>query len=92
MEFNKCTRCGSFYISTGNVCPKCSTKDGFEFSTFKTYIAENGLENSLEIVSANTGISVRNLNRFLNYTEFKSYKKELKQLQKGNDIENPTLN
>ena len=34
MEFNRCSRCGSFYISEGNVCPKCSTKDGFEFSNF----------------------------------------------------------
>ena len=37
MEFNRCSRCGSFYVSAGNVCPKCSQKDGFEFSTFKTY-------------------------------------------------------
>ena len=43
MEFNRCSRCGSFYISEGNVCPKCSTKDGFEFSNFKSYVQENGL-------------------------------------------------
>jgi len=92
MEFNKCTRCGSFYVSNGNVCPKCSTKDGFEFSTFKNYIAENGFEISLETVSADTGISVRNLNRFLDYSEFKSYKKELKQLKKNDEFDSTTLN
>lgn len=78
MEFNKCSRCGSFYISEGNVCPKCSAKDGFEFSTFKSYIDENGYENSLNTISNETGISVKNLNRFINYKEFKPYKKEFK--------------
>ena len=44
MDFNRCSRCGSFYVSNGNVCPKCSQKDGFEFSTFKQYVTENGFE------------------------------------------------
>ena len=44
MEFNRCSRCGSFYVSEGNVCPKCSTKDGYEFKTFTNYIKENGLD------------------------------------------------
>lgn len=87
MEFNRCSRCGSFYISEGNVCPKCSTKDGFEFSTFKNYLQENTLENqlenSLDSISGKTGISVKNLNRFLGYNEFKSFKKELKQLNRN---------
>ena len=38
MEFNKCVRCGCFYVSEGDVCPKCSSKDDFEYSTFKSYI------------------------------------------------------
>ena len=83
MEFNRCSRCGSFYIAEGNVCPKCSAKDGFEFSTFKHYIQENGLDNSLDSISGETGISVKNLNRFLGYNEFKSFKKELKQTDKN---------
>ena len=65
MDFNKCSRCGSFYLSTGNVCPKCSSKDQLEFSTFKTYISENGFEENLEKVSGETGISIKNLNRFM---------------------------
>ena len=76
MEFNRCSRCGSFYVSAGNVCPKCSQKDGFEFSTFKSYIQENGLENSLDTISNQTGISLKNLNRFVGYPEFEEYKKE----------------
>lgn len=83
MEFNRCSRCGSFYISEGNVCPKCSTKDGFEFSNFKSYVQENGLENSLDTISGETGISVQNLNRFLGYEEFKGFKNTLKNKTKN---------
>ena len=78
MEFNSCSRCGSFYVSDGNVCPKCSTKDGFEFKTFTTYVQENGLSDSLDTISGETGITVQNLNRFLAYEEFKGYKNSLK--------------
>ena len=41
MEFNKCSRCGNFFISNDDVCPKCKTKDTLEFETFKSYIGEN---------------------------------------------------
>jgi hypothetical protein len=75
MELNRCSRCGNFYVSEGNVCPKCNTKDGFEFSTFKSYVQENGFENSLNAISNDTGISVKNLNRFLGYQEFQDYQK-----------------
>ena len=67
MEFKKCSRCGNFYVSEGFVCPKCSPKDNFEFSTFKSYIAENGLGDSVDAISSKTGISVKNLNRFIEY-------------------------
>ena len=77
MEFNKCSRCGSFYVTDGEVCPKCSTKDSFEFSTFTSYIQENGFENSLNSISEETGISVNNLNRFMNYKNFEKFKNDL---------------
>ena len=67
MEFKKCSRCGNFYVSEGFVCPKCSPKDNFEFSTFKSYIAENGLGDSIDTISSKTVISVKNLNRFMEY-------------------------
>ena len=73
MEFNRCSRCGSFYVSAGNVCPKCSQKDGLEFSTFKSYIQENGLTQNLDTISSQTGISVKNLNRFLDYSGYNNY-------------------
>ncbi len=77
MNFNKCSRCGNFYVSEGNVCPKCSPKDNRELSTFKEYIDANGLNNSLDTISGETGISVKNLNRFLNYEGFEQYKQNI---------------
>lgn len=64
MEFKKCNRCGGFFASEGNVCPKCSPKDTLELSTFKNYIEENGLS-SLDAMSVGTGISSKNINRFM---------------------------
>ena len=69
MEFRKCCRCGNFYISNDDVCPKCKTKDTLEFETFKSYIAENGINNNLDILSNETGISIKNINRYLNYPD-----------------------
>ena len=76
MELNRCSRCGNFYIAEGNVCPKCSTKDNLEFQNFKTYVQENGFENSLNIISNDTGISVKNLNRFI-----ETYQKEVNSIE-----------
>ena len=77
MELNKCSRCGNFYVSNTNVCPKCSAKDNFEFSNFKSYVQENGFENSLNTISNETGITVKNLNRFLEYEDFQNFQKTL---------------
>lgn len=76
MEFNKCSRCGNFFISNDDVCPKCKAKDNLEFQTFKTYIEENGMNNNLDVLSSQTGITVKNLNRFLDYKDFKNLPNE----------------
>ena len=83
MEFNRCSRCGSFYVSQGNVCPKCSSKDGMEFSNFINYVEENGINNSLEKISGQIGVSVKNLNRFLEYEDFKPYRSEINNIGKN---------
>lgn len=76
MEVVRCSRCGAFYTNGGYVCPKCSDKDNFELSTFKNFVEENGVElESLSQVSKYTGISEKNLNRFLNYEGLQGYKK-----------------
>ena len=94
MEFNRCSRCGSFYVSQGNVCPKCSSKDGMEFSNFINYVEENGINNSLETISGQIGVSVKNLNRFLEYEDFKPYRSEINNIGKNGISENTgiTLN
>ena len=90
MEFNKCSRCGSFYLSNGNVCPKCSNKDKLEFSTFQNYIEENGLDENLETIASQTGISIKNINRFLTYENYENKAEEanLHKIINKNKIDN----
>ena len=66
MNINKCSRCGSFYTNSGDVCPKCITKDSLELSSLKSYIEENGVS-SVDVISNETGISQKNVSRFLGY-------------------------
>ena len=76
MEVTRCSRCGAFYTNGGYVCARCSSKDNMELSTFKSFVEENGLEvNSLSQISNETGITEKNLNRFLNYDGLEGYKK-----------------
>ncbi len=77
MEINKCSRCGNFYVSEGNVCPNCKLKDNMELSTFKSYMEKNEDETSLNNISFKTGISQANLTRFLSYDGFESFGKKL---------------
>ena len=72
MEFNQCSRCGCFYVSDGHVCPNCTPKDNLEFSKFQSYYIENGANNSVETISYITGISEKNINRFMKYDDFKN--------------------
>lgn len=79
MEVVRCSRCGAFYTNGGYVCPKCSDKDNFELTTFKNFVEENGVNvNSLNQVSISTGITEKNLNRFLGYEGLEGYKKLFK--------------
>ena len=79
MEFSKCSRCGAFYASSGYVCPKCTNKDNLELSTFKNFVQNNGIElQSISQISISTGISEKNLNRFLDYDGLEGYKKLFK--------------
>lgn len=79
MEFKKCERCGCFFASNDSVCYNCLTKDRFEMSKFKNFVSENNLNNinSLNDISYQTGISQKNLNRFLGYKDFNDIAKEI---------------
>ena len=65
MELNKCSRCGAFHTNESDVCPKCAGKDSLELSTFKSYIEENGCS-SIDTIATQTGITQKNVNRFIN--------------------------
>ena len=69
MELNKCKRCGAFFVSSNCVCPNCEPKDNAEIFKLKNFLEENYCPNSIESLSCDTGISVKNLNRFLNSEE-----------------------
>lgn len=66
MEFNKCSRCGSFFINNGNICPNCTAKDTVDISKLENYIQDFNVPDTLEQLSYNTGISMNNLNRHIN--------------------------
>ena len=70
MELNKCVRCGAFYASNNSVCPNCETKETAEIFKLKNFLSENDCPNSIENLACDTGISVKNLNRFLEKEDF----------------------
>lgn len=65
MEFKKCARCGSFYVTDGDVCQNCMPKDRLDILKFNNYV-ENNSGVSADSISINTGISLKNVNRYLN--------------------------
>ena len=77
MNINRCKRCGAFFTTDTNVCPNCQTKDNSDISKLKNFLSENECPNSLDALSINTGISEKNLNRFLEIDDFKEYKNNI---------------
>ncbi len=64
MEFKKCERCGAFFVTEGEICQNCTPKDRLDMIKFQDYIEET-LDNSANSISINTGISLKNVNRYL---------------------------
>ena len=77
MEFKKCERCGCFFVSNNNTCSKCTPKDEFEITKLKNYFESYKPKNSLEEISNNTGITVKNLDRHMNSEDFKNFTNNL---------------
>ena len=66
------------YIEITDILP-VNYKDNFELSQFKNFVEENGIEiDSLSQIATETGISEKNLNRFLDYEGLEGYKKLFK--------------
>ena len=71
MELKKCARCGKFYASDVEVCHECEKKDLADLVKLKGFFADNYVVGvSKNDISSSTGISSRNLNRYLSYDEF----------------------
>lgn len=71
MELKRCARCGKFYASDVEVCQECAKKDTAELSKLKVFFAEvTGAGITKNDIISSTGISARNLNRYLGYEEF----------------------
>ena len=65
MEFKRCVRCGGFFVTEGDVCGVCMPKDRLDMYKFNDY-TQNTQDMSADSISVNTGISLKNVNRYLN--------------------------
>lgn len=71
MELKRCARCGKFYASNEDVCHECERKDNEDLNKLKGFFEEEYCAGTTKSqISASTGISARNLNRYLGYEEF----------------------
>lgn len=77
MEFKKCDRCGCFFVSQDSVCQNCMPKDKNEINRLKDYFELNSETYSINTLSVNTGISEKNINRYLNLSDFSNIANEL---------------
>ena len=74
MQFNKCSRCGCFFVNSDDVCPNCKPKDNFEMNKLKSFLEDSNNYESIENISYNTGISIKNLNRYFSKDDFINFK------------------
>lgn len=72
MEIKRCVRCGSFFASEIDVCQGCQKKDNADVNKLKGFLLE-GIEEGVTKtdVAHSTGITMKNLNRYLSGNDFK---------------------
>ena len=73
MEIKRCARCGGFFETINEVCNGCVSKDNKDLGNLKNYLSGYGFisgQITRNEVSASTGITMKNLNRFLSGQEF----------------------
>lgn len=67
----KCVRCGCLFTSAGDVCSGCVRKDNIDLFKLKNFIEGEYNSNTTKQQCINTtGISNKNLSRFLSYDDF----------------------
>ena len=74
MNFNKCLRCGCFFSSEDQVCPNCQTKDEVDKKLIRNFLANNDIPESAESLAFQSGVNIKNINRFMQSQEFSSLK------------------
>lgn len=77
MNFNKCARCGCFYITSGDVCPSCAPKDKSDISKLSSYLVDAESAITVNELASATGVSKRNISRYISEKGFE-YKKQIK--------------
>lgn len=65
MNLNKCERCGCFFSSNNCVCPNCVERDASDINQLKTFLANSEDVVNVDSLSTSTGVSIKNVNRFL---------------------------
>lgn len=66
MEFKRCARCGCFFVTEGDVCSICSPKDRLDMHKVQNYFEETS-DNSTYNIAISTGVSEKNVSRYLNF-------------------------
>ena len=80
MNLNRCCRCGCFFVSDNSVCPNCAQKDQYEMNHLKNFLEENPNSININDLANSTGISSKNLDRFLAQKQFSDFNTQIKQL------------
>lgn len=69
MNLNKCERCGCFFMTADTICPNCVSKDESDVNKLKSFLVESEEGVTVDDVIKNTGVSLKNVNRFLSNKE-----------------------
>lgn len=64
MNFNKCERCGSFFATNSDVCPRCAPKDQSDINKLKNFLENSDTNISINNMVSQTGITSKNLSRY----------------------------
>ena len=78
MKFNKCIRCGCFFSSEDSLCPNCLSRDEIDKLTIRKYLKNNDMPQNVEALAFQSGVELKNVNRYLNTREFSDLKKNFK--------------
>ena len=65
MNFKRCNRCGNFFVSDNNICYDCEIKDRADIAKLNTILESSSGISSVNELSANSGITPTNINRFI---------------------------